>query len=57
MLEPKSPEMAVEPLAECPGCQRRHAFEQVLTAQSNQNVIFSCPDCGYEKKNIRTSKG
>jgi uncharacterized Zn finger protein len=57
MLEPKSPEMAAEPLAECPGCQRRHAFEQVLTAQSNQNVIFSCPDCGYEKKNIRTSKG
>ncbi|WP_171051631.1 hypothetical protein [Alteribacter natronophilus] len=57
MFEPKAPDVSSEPIVECPGCQRRHTFNQVLTAQSNQNVIFNCPDCGYERKNIHTSKG
>ncbi|MDP4170480.1 MAG: hypothetical protein Q8906_07700 [Bacillota bacterium] len=41
----------------CPNCKSHHGIETVLTAQSNQNVIFTCPDCGYELRNIETSKG
>lgn len=41
----------------CPNCLNEHEIEGVLTAQSNQNVIYSCPDCGYMKRNIETSKG
>jgi hypothetical protein len=32
-------------------------IDGVLTAQSNQNVIFRCPNCHYEVKDIQTSKG
>ncbi len=41
----------------CPVCQRHYNLEETITAQSNQNVIFECPACGYEKRNIQTSKG
>ncbi|WP_156906552.1 hypothetical protein [Alteribacter aurantiacus] len=46
-----------EPLVHCPKCGEEHPIQSVLTAQSNQNVIFECPKCGYEKRNILTSKG
>lgn len=45
------------PLILCPKCERSFQLEEVLTAQSNQNVIFTCPNCHYSKKNIETSKG
>ena len=32
-------------------------MENVLTAQSNQNVIYQCPECGFKQVNIKTSKG
>ncbi len=41
----------------CPKCQQKSNIEHVLTAQSNQNVIYECPQCHYEKRNIETSKG
>ncbi|MGG0737844.1 hypothetical protein [Niallia taxi] len=41
----------------CPECQQQEALENVLTAQSNQNVIYTCPNCGYKQRNIETSKG
>ena len=41
----------------CPSCLKENEIDNVLTAQSNQNVIYQCPDCGYEKRNIQTSKG
>ncbi|WP_171016741.1 hypothetical protein [Pseudalkalibacillus caeni] len=45
------------PVVVCPVCNNAHNIEEVLTAQSNQNVIYHCPNCGYEVKNIETSKG
>jgi predicted RNA-binding Zn-ribbon protein involved in translation (DUF1610 family) len=45
------------PTVVCPNCQSKHEINSVLTAQSNQNVIYDCPDCGYELRNIETSKG
>lgn len=45
------------PIVRCPQCHREAEIDAVLTAQSNQNVIFNCPGCGYEAKNIETSKG
>lgn len=41
----------------CPSCNQQAQIDEVLTAQSNQNVIFTCSKCGYEVKNIETSKG
>ena len=45
------------PMVICPKCEAEREMEAVLTAQSNQNVIFQCPVCGYKKGNIHTSKG
>lgn len=45
------------PLVVCPRCEAKKALQEVLTAQSNQNVIFTCPACSYTLKNIQTSKG
>ncbi|MBN8207249.1 hypothetical protein JI666_00650 [Bacillus sp. NTK071] len=41
----------------CPECHKQFTLEETITAQSNQNVIFECPSCGHEKRNIQTSKG
>ncbi|MED4037658.1 hypothetical protein [Niallia taxi] len=41
----------------CPECQQQESLENVLTAQSNQNVIYTCPNCDYNQRNIETSKG
>lgn len=45
------------PVVICPVCKAQRNMDAVLTAQSNQNVIYDCPDCGYVRKNIETSKG
>ncbi|MGC4375418.1 hypothetical protein WD019_00565 [Fictibacillus sp. Mic-4] len=46
------------PTVICPKCHYETELDHhVLTAQSNQNVIFTCPKCGYEVRNIETSKG
>ncbi|WP_404358587.1 hypothetical protein LG291_08360 [Cytobacillus firmus] len=45
------------PTVTCPSCRAEKEIDAVLTAQSNQNVIFHCRDCGYEVKDIQTSKG
>lgn len=45
------------PNVTCPKCRHEEFLDNVLTAQSNQNVIYTCPSCGYEEKNIETSKG
>ncbi|MFT8320900.1 MAG: hypothetical protein ABF649_08345 [Bacillus sp. (in: firmicutes)] len=41
----------------CPQCLKQETLEQVLTAQSNQNIIYHCPNCDYTIRNIETSKG
>lgn len=41
----------------CPVCSDEKRLEDVLTAQSNQNVIYQCLECGYKQGNIKTSKG
>ncbi|WP_246944033.1 hypothetical protein [Bacillus pinisoli] len=45
------------PFVICPNCASKKALDEVLVAQSNQNVIYTCPNCSYTKKNIQTSKG
>ncbi|WP_375839606.1 hypothetical protein [Cytobacillus sp. Hz8] len=45
------------PTVKCPKCFTEYEMNHVLTAQSNQNVIFTCPNCQYELRNIQTSKG
>jgi len=45
------------PTVICPNCLKEELLNQVLTAQSNQNVIFHCQNCGCTIKNIETSKG
>lgn len=45
------------PIVTCPNCKGQQQMSSVLTAQSNQNVIYNCPECGFERKNIETSKG
>ncbi|WP_198020513.1 hypothetical protein [Anoxybacteroides tepidamans] len=45
------------PLVTCPMCQKQAQLEEVLTAQSNQNVIYTCPSCHFTLRNIYTSKG
>lgn len=44
-------------MVKCPNCLKEKEIEDVLTAQSNQNVIYGCPNCGYKERNIHTSKG
>ncbi|WP_264805409.1 hypothetical protein [Cytobacillus sp. NCCP-133] len=45
------------PIVKCPSCLAEKEIDGVLTAQSNQNVIFRCPNCHYEVRDIQTSKG
>ncbi|MDZ5470604.1 hypothetical protein SM124_02460 [Bacillus sp. 31A1R] len=45
------------PTVKCPNCSVEEPMDHVLTAQSNQNVIYKCESCHYEVKNIQTSKG
>jgi uncharacterized Zn finger protein len=45
------------PTVKCPNCSEEQPINDVLTAQSNQDVIYNCPNCNYELKNIHTSKG
>ncbi|HZG72761.1 MAG TPA: hypothetical protein VEY51_14580, partial [Chondromyces sp.] len=45
------------PKVKCPICLKEENIDRVLTAQSNQNVIYHCPSCGYEIRNIYTNKG
>jgi uncharacterized Zn finger protein len=45
------------PMVICPECGEERKMENVLTAQSNQNVIYQCPECGFKQVNIKTSKG
>jgi uncharacterized Zn finger protein len=47
----------LEVLVDCPKCYRKAKLEDVLTALSNQNVIYTCPNCHLIIKNIKTSKG
>ncbi|MDX8364878.1 hypothetical protein ACSVDA_11330 [Cytobacillus sp. Hm23] len=41
----------------CPQCKSTSTITSVLTAQSNQNVIYTCPKCNFVARNIETSKG
>lgn len=45
------------PSVVCPKCHMSFEMNHVLTAQSNQNVIYICPACKYSIRNIETSKG
>jgi predicted RNA-binding Zn-ribbon protein involved in translation (DUF1610 family) len=45
------------PFVTCPKCKGNAEISSVLTAQSNQNVIYECPKCAYIVSNIVTSKG
>lgn len=45
------------PEAICPICKGTNELEEVLTAQSNQNVIYKCQKCDYTIRNIETKKG
>ncbi|WP_459499700.1 hypothetical protein [Bacillus sp. C1] len=45
------------PVVVCPKCHMSFEMDHVLTAQSNQNVIYTCPACKYSIRNIETSKG
>ncbi|MEC1262329.1 hypothetical protein P9D34_18270 [Bacillus swezeyi] len=49
--------MKAFPSVICPHCRHMQAIDQVLTAQSNQNVIYLCDSCGFSLKNIPTKKG
>ncbi len=49
--------MKKEPLVICPFCHGQGPLSESLTAQSNQNVIFTCPQCQESIRNIETSKG
>jgi uncharacterized Zn finger protein len=51
MIQNKNPEIV------CPNCRQEKDIEDVLTALSNQNVMYDCPACGYRQKNIITKKG
>ncbi len=45
------------PTVHCPKCNKDEAMDKVLTAHSNQNVMYRCPHCAYSKSQIQTSKG
>jgi uncharacterized Zn finger protein len=47
----------MEPLIICPKCHKSKEIRHLLTAQSNQNVIFECPNCEFTLRNIETKKG
>ncbi|WP_096199074.1 hypothetical protein [Bacillus sp. FJAT-45350] len=47
----------MEPIVICPQCREQKPINRLLTAQSNQNVIFECGECHYVKRNIETKKG
>lgn len=49
--------MRKEPIVICPLCREQDMLSNSLTAQSNQNVIFTCSYCHETIKNIETSKG
>jgi predicted SprT family Zn-dependent metalloprotease len=49
--------MRKEPTVICPVCQDQQPLTKSLTAQSNQNVIFTCARCHETIRNIETSKG
>ncbi|HZG61276.1 hypothetical protein B0I26_101136 [Anoxybacillus vitaminiphilus] len=46
-----------KPVVICPNCHKQAYLEEVLTAQANQNVIYTCPACQFMLRNIHTSKG
>ncbi|EEK71843.1 hypothetical protein QRE62_23685 [Bacillus mycoides] len=45
------------PIVICPNCHSHAEINHVLTAQSNQNVIYTCRFCNYAIRNIETNKG
>lgn len=46
------------PLIICPNCLEQLPLnENTITAQSNQNIIFTCTNCGEIIRDIKTSKG
>ncbi|MDQ0270664.1 putative Zn finger protein [Cytobacillus purgationiresistens] len=45
------------PMVICPNCREEAELNNVITAQSNQNIIFECPKCHYICRDIETSKG
>ncbi|MGO4889373.1 hypothetical protein ACJ2A9_16615 [Anaerobacillus sp. MEB173] len=47
----------MRPIVICPKCHDEQPLEIVLTAQSNQNVIYHCEKCNYLLRNIQTKKG
>ncbi|MFC0189100.1 hypothetical protein ACFFJY_12430 [Fictibacillus aquaticus] len=47
----------MNPIVICPDCHAQEKLDSVLTAQSNQNVIYRCKKCGCEIRDIQTSKG
>ncbi|MDQ0229536.1 hypothetical protein [Metabacillus malikii] len=49
--------MRKEPTVICPFCMEHQPLTKTLTAQSNQNVIFTCSRCETSIRNIETSKG
>jgi uncharacterized Zn finger protein len=49
--------MGTNPIVVCPVCNNKELLSEVLTAQSNQNVIYECSKCHFEERNIKTSKG
>jgi uncharacterized Zn finger protein len=49
--------MENQPEVVCPSCRKKDSLSNVLTTQSNQNVIYECPECHYTVRNIETSKG
>jgi uncharacterized Zn finger protein len=46
-----------QPEVVCPMCSKKEHLSKVLTAQSNQNVIYECSYCNHIVRNIETSKG
>ena len=49
--------MRKDPKVICPFCQVQQPLSKSLTAQSNQNIIFTCAHCHESIRNIETSKG
>ncbi len=47
----------MEPTVVCPKCKDEQPIKNLLTAQSNQNVIYECRRCGFLMRNIITKKG
>lgn len=49
--------MMKQPVVICPKCQSASELGSVLTAQSNQHVIYHCSQCDYQLRNVYTNKG